>query len=150
VGSIGTIVHSMRYFCMPQSTPQRPGEDKPEAATILVVEDELLIRLMISEYLREFGYNVVEAQNAAEAREILRSDKAVEVVFSDIRMPGEMNGLGLAQWIERNKPGVGVVLTSAYVPPADLAAHPAAAPAIVPKPYVPNEVLSRIRAAING
>ncbi len=135
---------------MPQSITQRPGDAKPEAATILVVEDEVLIRIMISEYLREFGYNVVEAQNAAEAREILWSDEDVEVVFSDIRMPGDMNGLGLAQWIERNKPGVGVVLTSAYVPPAELAAHIDTAPEIVPKPYEPKEVLSRIRAAIEA
>jgi CheY-like chemotaxis protein len=150
VVSAGTIVHSTSYFYMPQSLPQRPGDGEPEAATILVVEDEVLIRLMIAEYLREFGYTVVEARNAAEAREILRSDEAVEIVFSDIRMPGEMNGLGLAQWIERNKPGVGVVLTSAYVSPADLAAHTATVPAIVPKPYAPNEVLSHIRAAIEG
>ena len=56
---------------MPQANPQNPGTGQPEAATILVVEDEVLVRLMISEYLREFGYNLVEANNAADATQIL-------------------------------------------------------------------------------
>lgn len=134
---------------MPQTNPAITGDGKPGAATILVVEDEVLIRLMISEYLREFGFKVVEARDAAEARRILWSDEPVEVVFSDVRMPGDMNGLGLARWIERNKPGVGVVLTSAYVSPEDMAGQAAEA-GIVPKPYAPCEVLERIRSTIGG
>ncbi len=133
---------------MPQANPQNPGTGQPEAATILVVEDEVLVRLMISEYLREFGYNVVEANNAAEATQILQSEEPVEVVFTDIRMAGEMDGLALAQWIGQNKPGVGVVLTSAYFPPADLAVQSCAETEIVVKPYTPYEVLNRIRALI--
>ena len=111
--------------------------------TILVVEDEVLIRLMISEYLREFGYTVVEAHNAAEATRILRTEEPVQVVFSDVRMPGDMNGLGLAKWIAHNRPEIGVVLTSAHVAPADL---PEDIRNIVRTPYAPIEVLQRIRA----
>ena len=120
-----------------------------EGSTILVVEDEVLIRLMISEYLREFGYKVVEAKNAAEATRILRSDEPVELVFSDIRMPGEMDGFALAQWIGRNKPGVGVVLTSAHLEPEHLAAQSCADAQFVAKPYVPRTVLERIRTQLN-
>jgi CheY-like chemotaxis protein len=126
------------------------GANLSEGGTILVVEDEVLIRLMISEYLREFGYNVVEAKNAAEAKRILQSDEPVEVVFTDIRMPGEMNGLALAQWIKQNKPGVGVVVTSAYVSPEDLAAQSGSDVQFIGKPYVPQMVLERIRAQIKG
>ncbi len=135
---------------MLQSIPSEPGGGQPGAATVLVVEDEVLIRLMISGYLRTFGYKVVEAKCAAEARRILWSDELVEVVFSDVRMPGDMNGLGLAQWIGQNKPGVGVVLTSAYVSAADLADQAAPGTEIVAKPYAPREVLDRIRATIGN
>lgn len=126
-------------------SPRDPG--KPIVpTTILVVEDEVLIRLMISEYLREFGYTVVEARNAAEATRILRSDEPVQVVFSDVRMPGDMNGLALAKWIAHNRPEIGVVLTSAYVAQADLPDQPENVRNIVRKPYAPNEVLQRIQA----
>jgi CheY-like chemotaxis protein len=135
---------------MPHTIPTKAGNGQPGAGTILVVEDEVLIRLMISEYLREFGFKVVEAKNAAEARRILWSEEPVEFVFSDVRMPGDMNGLGLARWIEQNKPGVGVLLTSAYVSPEDLAGRAAAEAGIVPKPYTPHEVLERIRSTIGG
>jgi CheY-like chemotaxis protein len=133
---------------LPTSMPAQAGH-RLEASTILVVEDEVLIRLMISEYLREFGYKVVEARNAAEATRILQSDEPVEIVFSDIRMPGDMNGIGLAQWIGRNKPGVGVVLTSAHVQPKDLAGQACADAPFVEKPYVPYTVLKCIRAQLN-
>jgi CheY-like chemotaxis protein len=127
------------------SSPHDPG--KPVVpTTILVVEDEVLIRLMISEYLREFGYTVVEARNATEATRILRTEEPVQVVFSDVRMPGDMNGLGLAKWIAHNRPEIGVVLTSAHVAPTDLPEQPEDLRNIVRKPYAPNEVLQRIRA----
>jgi CheY-like chemotaxis protein len=134
---------------MPPPSMPAPAGPQPETPTILVVEDEVLIRLMISEYLREFGYRVVEARNAAEATRILQSSEPVEIVFSDIRMPGDMNGLGLAQWIGRNKPGVGVVLTSAHVQAKDLPAQACADASFVEKPYVPYTVLKCIRAQLN-
>ncbi len=127
------------------SSPHEPGESVA-STTILVVEDEVLIRLMISEYLREFGYTVVEARNAAEATRILRSPEPVQVVFSDVRMPGDMNGLGLAKWIVEHRPEIGVVLTSACVAEADLPDRPQDLRDIVRKPYAPKEVLQRIRA----
>src|SRR4029077_7874236 len=108
---------------MRPTSKQSRGGEQSERSTILVVEDEILVRLMIAGYLREFGVKVVDAGNAAEATRILRSGEAVEVVFSDIRMPGKMDGIALAKWIARNKPDVGVVLTSGHARPADLAAH---------------------------
>src|ERR1043166_7949738 len=108
-------------------TPQmRPRSGPPMAdgrppATVLVVEDEVLIRLMIAEYLREFGYRVLEARNGEEAKNILGNEDEVGVVFSDVRMPGSIDGLALARWISRNKPEIGILLTSAYVAPAEAA-----------------------------
>ena len=127
---------------------QQPGQTRdggPMLATILVVEDEVLIRLMITEYLREFGYTVLEARDGDEAAKLLHGGDQVDVVFSDVRMPGRIDGLALAKWISRNRPGIGVLLTSAYVPPADLADSGAAVCRLLPKPYTPGEVLHRIR-----
>jgi DNA-binding NtrC family response regulator len=133
---------------MPRTSKQSADGAQPERATILVVEDEFLIRFMIAGYLREFGFKVVEAGDAGEATRILSSEEAVEVVFSDIRMPGEMNGIALAKWIGRNKPGVGVVLTSGHVHQADLAAQACESTEFIAKPYMPHTVLERIEAQL--
>ena len=79
------------------------------AQTILFVEDEPLIRMDMAEFLRECGYRVHEAANAAEALEALQAKFAIDLVFTDINLPGEMNGLELAEWILSNRPGVKVV-----------------------------------------
>jgi hypothetical protein len=64
------------------------------AGTVLVVEDEVLLRLVISEYLRDSGYKVIEATNADEAIVVLQQPQlAVDVIFSDIEMPGSMDEL---------------------------------------------------------
>src|SRR4051794_33305168 len=68
---------------------------------ILVVEDDVLVRLPISEYLRQCGYRVLEAANADEALRILKNggDDQVDVVLTDIEMPGSIEGFGLSKWI---------------------------------------------------
>ena len=126
------------------------GADGAPPATVLVVEDEVLIRLMIAEYLREFGYRVLEARNGEEAKNILGNEDEVGVVFSDVRMPGSIDGLALARWISRNKPDIGILLTSAYVAPAEAAEAGPAARALLRKPYAPSEVLQRIRGLTEG
>jgi CheY-like chemotaxis protein len=65
--------------------------------TILVVEDEVLIRLPLAEYLRDCGYRVFEASNVAEAKAVLDADTPVDLVFSDVNMPGNENGFALAR-----------------------------------------------------
>jgi len=138
---------------MSAETEQHPG---PPAAgggprpTVLVVEDEVIIRLMIAEYLREFGYRVLEARNGDEAKRILGNGSDVGVVFSDVRMPGSIDGLALARWISHNKPEIGVLLTSAHVAPAEVADTAPAADSLLRKPYTPNEVLQRIRGMTGG
>ena len=133
----------MPYFMQQQPGQTRVGRSIPP--TILVVEDEVLIRLMIAEYLREFGYTVLEAKNGDEAARLLHEGDQVDIVFSDVRMPGRIDGLALAKWIARNRPEIGVLLTSAYVPPADLADSGTAVSCLLRKPYMPGEVLNRIR-----
>ena len=80
-------------------------------SVILVVEDEILIRMAAANHLRDCGYRVLEAADAEEARTLLRASEPIEIVFSDINMPG-MDGIMLAAWIAKEFPDIKVVLTS--------------------------------------
>jgi len=114
--------------------------------TILVVEDEVLIRFVIADYLRECGYRVHEAVNAEEAIAILESPEvAVDIVFSDVEMPGSMDGFALARWIRAHKSGVQVILTSGVERSADIAATLCEAGPLLKKPYPTQDVVDRIR-----
>jgi CheY-like chemotaxis protein len=84
--------------------------------TVLVVEDEVLIRLVISDNLRSEGLMVIEAANADEALIILQSDNSVELLFTDVQMPGSMDGLGLAEQARRMRPEIRVLITSGRTP----------------------------------
>lgn len=80
--------------------------------TILVVEDETILRLTLAESLRAKGYCVVDAASADEAVGILASGLSVDAVLTDVHMPGQMSGFDLAEWISKNRPSVPVVVTS--------------------------------------
>lgn len=115
---------------------------------VLVVEDEPLIRDMIATCLRDAGNNVIEASHAAQAVAVLTSGAPVDVVFTDIRMPGEMDGAMLARWIKRGFEGMPVILTSgtAMEKTGD-------AEYFFAKPYRPDEVValvSRLLALKHG
>lgn len=103
----------------------RPKNGARHPSTILVVEDEILTRMAAADHLRDCGYRVLEAADAEEARTLLRASEPIEVVVSDINMPG-MDGVTLALWIAQEFPDVKVILTSGDVrnaPAARAAAH---------------------------
>ncbi|QDO95969.1 response regulator [Ferrovibrio terrae] len=124
---------------------QSPTEPGDERTVVLVVEDEVLIRMVVAEYLRDCGYVVVEAGSAHEALALFKADVEVDVVFSDIQMPGPMDGFGLAQWVRQNKPGVEVILTSGAASAADRAADLCEEGPLLQKPYESDEVDRRIK-----
>jgi CheY-like chemotaxis protein len=81
--------------------------------SILVVEDEVLVRMVLADQLREAGYRVVEARHADEALELLHHDALdVKAVITDIEMPGSMNGIELAGVIRAEYPWTKVILMS--------------------------------------
>src|SRR5215510_5154846 len=88
-------------------------EEATRPSAILVVEDEILIRSAVAEFLRSAGYKVIEAANAAEAVALFASGTPIDLVFSDVTMPGVMDGFGLARWVVVHHPGIHVILTSA-------------------------------------
>ncbi|WP_457092160.1 response regulator [Microvirga sp. P5_D2] len=130
------------------STPSAHKATTP-SQTILVVEDEVLIRLVIADYLRGCGYRIYEAVNAAEAIEILQSREVpIDIVFSDVEMPGTTDGFELARWIRAHKPGVQVLLTSSIERSADIAASLCEEGPLLRKPYPTQAVVDQIKQLI--
>jgi len=120
--------------------------DKPAVQeTVLVVEDEILVRMPIAQYLRDCGYKVVEAANADEAMTVLlHREMAVDLVFSDIEMPGSVDGFGLAKWIRENRPGLDVLLAGTVSRAVD-GAEELCEEGPIPKPYEAQTVHNHIR-----
>jgi DNA-binding response OmpR family regulator len=88
-------------------------EDDERRSTVLLVEDELLLRWPAGEYLRDAGYRVIEAATASEAVAVLASGTRVDLVFSDVNLTKEMSGHELASWLASNRPQIPILLTSA-------------------------------------
>jgi two-component system, response regulator PdtaR len=117
--------------------------------TLLIAEDEFIIRLTIAEFLRDEGYEVIEAANADEALDVLRSGIPIDLLFTDVRMPGSMDGCELAQRVRSEWPSTPVILTSGYSQSL-LSARSASEDFVVPKPYRPQAVLTTIRAVMES
>jgi CheY-like chemotaxis protein len=134
----------MNMVTMP--SPRIPAQQST-GATVLVVEDELMVRLPIAEYLRNCGYNVLEACDAAEAIAAVTEAGPVNLVFSDVRMPGRMDGFGLAQWFHSNHPNVPVLLTSGYSTSRGVTIDVPGVK-LIEKPYSQIQVARRIAALL--
>lgn len=113
------------------------------ANVVLVVEDESLIRILLADAFEEAGFVVVEADGADEAISIFASRQDIEIVVTDVRMPGTMDGLGLAGWMCEHAHSVPVIITSGFGTPPDAAANPCIVH-IVTKPYKPSDVVDLV------
>jgi CheY-like chemotaxis protein len=123
------------------SSPNPAAAAEQRSITILLVEDEVLVRFDTGERLREAGYAVLEAANAEEARSLLKTFPEIALVFSDIQMPGSMNGAEFARYVRADYPEIPVILTSGTsVPPGEADA----AVAFFAKPYRPSDLVKRI------
>lgn len=121
----------------------QPGGETERRPAVLVVEDEILVRAPIAAYLRDVGFTVIEAETAAEAKAVFASGTAVDIVFADVRLPGDEDGLSLADWVARQHGGVPVLITSGSFSlrdPANVIPHP-----FMPKPYIYYRVEQRLR-----
>lgn len=109
---------------------------------MLIVEDEPLIRMCAVDFAEEAGYAALEAGDSAEALAILERGENVEILFTDITLPGGMDGISLSQVVAERWPGVRIMLASGALSglPADIA--PGAFR--LPKPYGLNEFLEAI------
>ena len=119
----------------------------PPQPCVLVVEDEFLIRLLISDALRDAGYTVIEAANGDEAVEIIRTGIPLDLVFSDVRMPGSVDGLALVEFVKKSGPLVPVLLASGHCDPA--LARNAGADHFVRKPYEVDALIELVREKLS-
>jgi CheY-like chemotaxis protein len=122
---------------------QNPREST--SLLVLVVEDEMLLRAMAVEYLQNCGFAVLEADSADQAIGHLRAHRHIGAVFSDIQMPGSMDGVGLAHWSRRERPDVKILLTSGRGLPPGGEEWP-----MLAKPYRMGEVERQLRELVGA
>lgn len=113
------------------------GRDDRCRPVVLLVEDEFLIRMASADWLRDEGFEVIEAANGAEALAVLASDHELALVATDVNLGDGPTGLDVAAQAARLRPGVPVLLVSAHVPPDETSNIGA----FVQKPYGPTELV---------
>ena len=91
-----------------------PADEDAAKDTILVVEDEPLIRTALADALRHAGYFVVELSEAKEALGHLSEGGAADLVITDLKMPGAIDGLDLVEWLQTALPAMPVIVTTGY------------------------------------
>jgi CheY-like chemotaxis protein len=113
-------------------------------SVILIVKDELLLRMDSAEMIEEAGFVVVQAANADEAIEILQARSDISVEFADIQMPGSMDGLKLARFVRDRWPPIKIVTTSGRVAVADDDLPDGGV--FLPKPYRSAQLVATLQA----
>jgi DNA-binding NtrC family response regulator len=121
--------------------------DSGAEATVLVVEDEELARLIITDYLREGGFAVLQSANAEQALAVLEQRGDVRAVVLDVVMPGAMDGIALAHLIHERWPGIGLLVMSGKGVPKMVQLPPGAG--FLPKPYFGPSIVGRLRAIMS-
>lgn len=124
--------------------PQAPVCDDSRTC-ILVVEDELLIRLMLSDGLRAKGYHVIEACNADEALLVLET-AIPDLIISDVRMPGSLDGMALLKLVRETLPKLPVIITSGHL--QSNVAFADGATQFIGKPYSMDVVIEAVRVEL--
>jgi CheY-like chemotaxis protein len=139
--------------------PQQTAAAKPEVperaepttirAAVLVVEDNVDVRRIVCKLLQDFGCIILEANSGAAALEILQSDQKIDLMFSDVVMPGGMSGTDLVQAARRLRPGIKTLLTTGFAE-ASLRnqAQFADAGEILTKPYRRQDLARKIRSIL--
>ena len=115
------------------------------SVTVLLVEDEPLVRLVVADLLNESGFRVIEAAHAAEALAVLEAGIAVDVLLADVDMPPGMDGYTLARHVHEAWPGIEILITSGRQWPGD-GDLPAGA-AFLAKPCPSETMVSHVRSA---
>jgi CheY-like chemotaxis protein len=118
---------------------------------VLVVEDDVQVRGFVLSQLRDLGYRVLEAADGPQAQAILESDAAVDLLFTDVVMPGGLTGRQLAEVAKRKRPALKTLFTSGYTEDSVLRLgqlDPGVR--LLSKPYRRQELAQRIRESLDG
>jgi len=150
VGSGTTVELYLPRSLAPEREAQRKAQPSPspsQETCILVVDDNEDVRSLSAGGLREMGYRVFEAGSAADAIALLRT-RSVDVLFSDVVMPGGMNGLELSKEARKIQPGLAVLLTTGYADMFDGSAVDGQLD-VLAKPFRPSDLGKRIREILD-
>ncbi|WP_085810788.1 histidine kinase famiy protein [Sphingomonas sp. TZW2008] len=130
---------------------QRSLADKRGSETVLIVEDQIDVGDYAETVLAEFGYTVLRAENANEALALLDGAGQIDLLFSDLIMPGGMNGVMLAREVKRRRPKMRVLLTTGYAESSIERVDARGAEfELIQKPYKRSELATKVRQVIEG
>jgi CheY-like chemotaxis protein len=127
---------------MNDESDQAADEGGAAPRAVLVVEDEVLVRMLACDVLKDGGYDPLEAVSAQEALVLLEARPDIALMFTDVDMPGEINGLGLARLVALRTPALPILITSGagVLPEVDL--PPSGR--FLQKPYTPSVLLETV------
>ena len=114
----------------------------------ILVEDEELVRQFTVDLLGEFGYRILAAANGREALDLLESETAVDLLFTDIVMPGELDGFALARRARQRRPSLPVLYTSGYTSRGPERGATDLLGQMLPKPSRPDQLRDEMRRAL--
>jgi CheY-like chemotaxis protein len=132
-----------------QSTSSMPVSVKGGSETVMIVEDDALVRSYVTEQLKSLGYQTICAADGHEALKLVDSGAEFELLFTDVIMPGSMNGRQLADELAKRRPSVKVLFTSGYTEDA-IVHHGRLDPGVLllPKPYRKSDLARMVREAL--
>lgn len=136
---LGWVVTVAEILPFPVETAQRH--------TVLVVDDEPAIRGIVCEFLKDSGFDPIGVESADRAIALISQGTQVSLVFSDVRMPGERDGYGLARWILEHRPDIPVILATGDLGKANAAAGLTGVETFA-KPYDFDAAVKKIRDTI--
>lgn len=122
-----------------------PGPGEAHKPVILLVEDDVLVRFTTADILREAGFDVLEAVDSSEALALLTTGHPLDLVITDIRMPGRMDGLQLAGIIKNTRPNLPVAVLSSHLEKPEHQAD-----IFIAKPYIPDELVEVVKRLIGA
>ncbi|RYE51692.1 MAG: response regulator, partial [Hyphomicrobiales bacterium] len=138
-----------------QATLEEAAGDKPAVSvdheTILLVDDEPLIRMVASEVLSEFGYNVIEVADGPEAMKVLASEQRIDLLITDVGLPNGINGRQVADAARQHRPTLKVLFVTGYAENAVLNhGHLEPGMHLLTKPFAGDDLGRRVRELISS
>jgi len=131
--------------------PERESVPVSAGEKVLLVEDNIGVRQVTRTRLEDLGYVVTEAAGGADAIQILSSGQTVDIVFSDVVMPGGLSGFDVCRWVREHRPSTRLLLTSGFAEKAlEEQAEPVGEVEILRKPYDRGELARALRRALDA
>lgn len=135
----------------PELAPVEVGAEAGQGETILVIDDEATIRMLMIDVLEEAGYRVVEAGDGPSGLKILQSDMRIDLLITDVGLPGGMNGRQVADAARATRPELKVLFVTGYAENAVVGnGHLDVGMAVITKPFEINALAARVRDIVEG